>query len=53
MVDLIMLSASYGLLALLATLVVESTSIDLFKALGWYVLTVVLGLAIMIGIYIL
>ncbi|MFT7498942.1 MAG: proton glutamate symport protein [Porticoccaceae bacterium] len=53
MVDLIMLSAPYGVFALLAALVVESPSIDLFKALGWYALTVVLGLAIMIGIYIL
>jgi proton glutamate symport protein len=53
MVDLIMLAAPYGVFALLAALVVESPSIDLFKALGWYALTVVLGLAIMIGIYIL
>ena len=32
---------------------VESPSVDLFKALGWYSLTVILGLLIMIGIYIL
>ena len=53
MVDLIMLAAPYGVFALLAALVVESPSIDLFKALGWYSLTVILGLLIMIGIYIL
>jgi Na+/H+-dicarboxylate symporter len=53
MVDLIMLAAPYGVFALLAALVVESPSIDLFKALAWYALTVVLGLLCMIGIYIL
>ena len=53
MVDLIMLAAPYGVFALLAALVVESPSVDLFKALGWYALTVVLGLMLMIGIYIL
>jgi proton glutamate symport protein len=52
-VDLIMLAAPYGVFALLAALVVESPSVDLFKALGWYSLTVILGLLIMIGIYIL
>lgn len=52
MVDLIMLAAPYGVFALLAALVVESPSIDLFKALGWYAFTVLLGLAIMVGIYI-
>ena len=51
MVDLIMLAAPYGVFALLAALVVESPSIDLFKALGWYALTVVLGLILMIAIY--
>lgn len=53
MVDLIMLAAPYGVFALLAALVVESPSVDLFKALGWYSLTVILGLLIMIAIYIL
>jgi proton glutamate symport protein len=53
MVDLIMLAAPYGVFALLAALVVESPSVDLFKALGWYSLTVILGLLMMIGIYIL
>jgi len=51
MVDLIMLAAPYGVFALLAALVVESPSIDLFKALGWYALTVVGGLMIMIVFY--
>ena len=51
MVDLIMLAAPYGVFALLAALVVESPSVDLFKALGWYALTVVVGLIIMIVFY--
>lgn len=51
MVDLIMLAAPFGVFALLAALVVESPSADLFKALGWYSFTVILGLAIMIGVY--
>ena len=51
MIDLIMLAAPYGVFALLAALVVESPSVDLFKALGWYALTVVTGLIIMIAFY--
>ncbi len=51
MIDLIMLSAPYGVFALLAALVVESPSIDLFKALIWYSFTVVFGLMLMIGFY--
>ena len=51
MVDLIMLAAPYGVFALLAALVAESPSVDLFKALAWYALTVVLGLALMIVFY--
>lgn len=51
MVDLIMLAAPYGVFALLAALVAESPSLDLFKALGWYALTVVGGLIIMIVFY--
>ncbi|GGH42069.1 glutamate:proton symporter [Mangrovimonas yunxiaonensis] len=53
LIDLIMLTAPFGVFALLAALVVESPSVDLFKALGWYALCVVLGLALMIGVYIL
>jgi len=52
MVDLIMLAAPYGVFALLAALVAESPSLDLFKALGWYALTVVGGLLLMIVLYI-
>lgn len=51
MVDLIMLAAPYGVFALLAALVAESPSLDLFKALGWYALTVVGGLLLMIVFY--
>jgi Na+/H+-dicarboxylate symporter len=51
MVDLIMLAAPYGVFALLAALVVESPSLDLFKALGWYALTVVVGLILMVVVY--
>ncbi len=51
MIDLIMLAAPYGVFALLAALVVESPSADLFKALGWYALTVITGLLIMILFY--
>lgn len=50
-IDLIMLTAPYGVFALLAALVVESPSIDLFKALVWYAFTVVLGLLLMIIFY--
>ncbi len=48
MIDLIMLAAPYGVFALLAALVVESPSPDVFKALGAYALTVLFGLAILI-----
>jgi proton glutamate symport protein len=48
MIDLIMLAAPYGVFALLASLVVESPSADIFVALGMYSLTVVIGLSIMI-----
>ncbi len=51
MIDLIMLAAPYGVFALLAALVVESPSVDLFKALAWYAFTVILGLLIMIALY--
>ena len=53
LIDLIMLAAPYGVFALLAALVVEAPSADLFKALAWYAICVLLGLAIMIGFYIL
>lgn len=51
MIDLIMLAAPYGVFALLAALVVESPSADLFAALAMYALTVLLGLLCMMGVY--
>lgn len=51
LIDLIMLAAPYGVFALLAALVVESPSADLFKALGWYAFCVVLGLGLMMLVY--
>ncbi|MGJ5640766.1 dicarboxylate/amino acid:cation symporter [Formosa sp. S-31] len=51
LIDIIMLAAPYGVFALLAALIVEAPSADLFKALGWYALCVVLGLAIMLAVY--
>lgn len=53
LIDLIMLAAPYGVFALLAALIVESPSLDLFKALAWYALCVVLGLTLMIMVYVL
>lgn len=51
MIDLIMLAAPYGVFALLAALVVEAPSTDLFIALGYYALCVVGGLLLMIFVY--
>lgn len=51
MVDLIMLMAPYAVFALLASLVTETANPELFKALAWYMLTVVFGLLVMIGVY--
>ena len=53
LIDLIMLTAPYGVFALLAALVVESPSADLFAALAMYGITVIIGLLLMIGVYIL
>ena len=52
MIDLIMLAAPYGVFALLAALVVEAPSFELFQALALYAITLLLGLAIMIVVYI-
>jgi len=52
LIDLIMLVAPYGVFALLAALVVESPSADLFLALMWYAICVIAGLFIMVCIYI-
>ena len=48
LIDLIMLAAPYGVFALLAALVVESPSGDLFLALIQYALCVVAGLGLMV-----
>jgi Na+/H+-dicarboxylate symporter len=51
-IDIIMLFAPYGVFALIAAIIVESPSADIFVALGAYGFTVILGLAILIyGIY--
>src|SRR5690606_17251138 len=51
LIDLIMLMAPYGVFALLAALVVESPSTDLFAALAMYSVTVLIGLICMIAVY--
>ncbi len=51
LIDLIMLSAPYGVFALLAALVVEAPSLELFKALALYAITLLFALAIMICFY--
>ncbi len=51
MIDLIMLAAPYGVFALLAALVVESPSLDLFQALAWYAITVIIGLFLLLVFY--
>ena len=52
LIDLIMLAAPYGVFALLAALVVEAPSLELFQALALYAITLLLGLASMIVVYI-
>jgi len=51
MIDLIMALAPYGVFALMAALVVEAPSADLFAALLWYALCVVMGLLILVAAY--
>ncbi len=51
LIDLIMLGAPYGVFALLAALIVEAPSVDLFKALSMYAITVLIGLVIMLLFY--
>lgn len=53
MVDLIMLSAPYAVFALLASVVVSSNDPDLLLALLKYALTVVGGLILLVGFYML
>ncbi|MCG2461352.1 dicarboxylate/amino acid:cation symporter [Flavobacteriaceae bacterium F89] len=52
LIDLIMLAAPFGVFALLAALIAESPSLELFQALAWYAVCVLLGLALMIGVYV-
>ena len=52
LIDIIMLAAPYGVFALLAALIAEAPSADLFKALGLYTVTVLVGLLLMILFYI-
>lgn len=51
MIDLIMMAAPFGVFALLAALVAEAPSTELFIALGWYAIAVVLGLVIILLLY--
>jgi Na+/H+-dicarboxylate symporter len=51
MVDLIMIIAPYAVFALLASLVIDTQNPDLFKALSFYAISVVVGLLAMIGFY--
>ena len=51
LIDMIMMVAPYGVFALLAALVVEAPSLELFKALALYAVTLLLGLAAMILVY--
>ena len=51
LIDLIMIAAPYGVFALLAALVAEAPSAELFKALGLYTITVLLGLLCMTLFY--
>jgi Na+/H+-dicarboxylate symporter len=50
LIDLTMLAAPYGVFALLAALVVDSPSADLFMALLYYSLCVLGGLGLMVGV---
>lgn len=51
MIDLIMVAAPYGVFALLAALVVEAPTLDLFQALLWYALCVLIGLGLLILVF--
>ncbi|NGM72529.1 dicarboxylate/amino acid:cation symporter [Sphingobacterium sp. SGL-16] len=47
-----MMFAPYGVFALIVTLIAEAPSIDMFKALAMYAVTVVLGLLVLVyGVY--
>ncbi len=51
MIDLIMIGAPYGVFALLAALIVELPSADVFFALLWYAACVIVGLGLMTAIF--
>lgn len=51
MIDIVMLTAPIGVFALMASLVVDSPSADIFTALGKYALAVIIGLLLMIVFY--
>ncbi len=51
MIDIIMLGAPYGVFALMAALVAEAPSLDLFQALLWYALAVLIGLGLLILVF--
>ena len=51
MVDIIMLMAPYAVFALICSLITEISNADIFLALGWYMITVLLGLSLMIMVY--
>lgn len=53
MIDLIMLAAPFGVFALLAAIVAEAPGTDLFIALLWYAVSVLLGLATLYCLYLL
>ncbi len=51
MIDIIMKGAPFGVFALMAALVADSPSFEIFKALGAYALTVLAGLLILIFVF--
>ncbi|WP_029036940.1 dicarboxylate/amino acid:cation symporter [Salinimicrobium xinjiangense] len=50
-IDLLMLTAPFGVFALLAALVIDAPGLDLFAALGMYAITVIAGLILMLVVY--
>ncbi|MEM0991895.1 MAG: dicarboxylate/amino acid:cation symporter [Bacteroidota bacterium] len=51
MVDLIMYTAPYAVFALLANVVVNAPNSEVLSALGVYMMTVITGLILMVGVY--
>lgn len=51
MVDLIMLGAPYAVFALLASLITETANPELFQALLWYMMAVIIGLSLVVLFY--